>query len=82
MRSLVLLLLLASTLRAQSASTFYREARQAEKQGNDIQAFALAVRAATLDPKNSKYRQQADRLRTRAAQIPPALGQPQDPLGV
>lgn len=67
MRSVFLSLLLVNSLPGDTASRFHRDARRAERKGDDLQAYALLTRALAIHPQNKKYQREAERLRPRAA---------------
>ncbi len=77
-----LVLLLVSVALADPASRLVKEARRAEKRGDDLQAYALLSRAAELRPRDPRYHAQAEGLRVRAAQSLTALGRLQDALAL
>ncbi len=68
MRTLALVLSLAATAWADGAGQLARQARRAERQGDDLKAYTLYTRAAGLRPQQEKYRLEALRLQVRAAQ--------------
>ncbi len=67
---------------ADEAGTLARKARQAERRGDDLEAFLLYTRAAGLRPSEPKYRLQAERLRPRAAVSLAALGKTSQALAL
>ena len=71
---LLALVLPAGPAAADQASRLSRQGRQAERRGDDLEAFALYTRAAGLRPADGKYRQLAERVRLRAAQNLAATG--------
>ncbi|MBI3693627.1 MAG: type II and III secretion system protein [Acidobacteria bacterium] len=73
MRTLALLLSLAVAGWADEAGRLARDARRAERQGDDLRAYTLYTRAAGLRPQQEKYRFDAVRLQVRAAQSLAAL---------
>ncbi|HUS04745.1 MAG TPA: type II and III secretion system protein [Bryobacteraceae bacterium] len=63
----------------------YQRGRQFEKKGNVVEAYLLYSQAAAADPKNKKYWQRSQALRTKAAMLSkaaPAPGAPPDTAGV
>jgi general secretion pathway protein D len=68
-RIAVLCLVLAAVLKAAdpSAASLFRRGRAAERKGDVVSAYLLYSQAAALDPKEPKYWQRSQALRTRAA---------------
>jgi general secretion pathway protein D len=67
---------------ADEASKLARQARQAERRGDDLEAFALYTRAAGARPHDNRYRLLAERFRARAAQSMAALGRLEQALAL
>ena len=66
--------MLALPALAVDAETFFRRARQAEREGDDITAFLLYMQARAHDPSSRRFVQAAEALRQRAAHTLAALG--------
>ena len=81
-RILAALLIVASTALAADAGRLARDARRAERRGDDVEAFLLYTRAAGLDPRDARWRLHADRLRPRAAMSLAAMGRREQALSL
>jgi general secretion pathway protein D len=81
-RLLTVFLLVVSAAPADEASRLYKEARRAEKRGDDLKAYSFMIRAAGAGPKNPKYKVEAERLRVRASQALTAMNGLQEALAL
>lgn len=81
MRWWCLLVWLPMVLWADEAGRLYRQARRAERQGHDLEAFTLYARASGLRPAEPRYHLGIERLRVRAAQALAAAAPRPEPPG-
>ena len=82
MRFFLLALVLATAASADTASTLFKQGLRAEKQGKDLEAFALVARASGMKPQQPKYRAEMERLRLRAAQSLASMGKFDEAAGL